>query len=59
MAFISVIFLCVSGNCDFIHSKEPFYSEPSCLETTQKTVKALVAEGATARGTCIPIGRAA
>jgi hypothetical protein len=60
MTFISVIFLCLEGTCGFIHTKELFYSEAECTETTVQTVHELIASGAKADGICIRIpGRSA
>lgn len=54
--FLSVLFLCVSGECGFVSSKFNFYTLEECEQTTKNAIQELKDNGIeTVHGGCLPI----
>jgi hypothetical protein len=54
--FVSVIYVCVSGSCGFMYSKDVFYNKAKCEETTKSAITELQNSGAEmAEGMCVPV----
>lgn len=54
--FLSVIFMCVGNQCQFLHSKETFFNLQECQALTIKAVVELKQAGVdSAYGDCLPI----
>lgn len=54
--FLSVLFVCISGECGFVNSKFNFYTLEECEQTTRTAIQELKENGYDpVHGGCLPM----
>ena len=53
--WISILFVCTTGECSFAQSERKFFNAAECRETTEQAVAQIKEAGSQAAGVCVPV----